>query len=121
MIEQTRPPTAKGSPQQQSPKVTDRIPSTSPVVASACVRRIGTPIIGPGVAIGGAAGPEADVVKKRESSGTVPAVCQLVPPSTSTLVSAFTRPSAIHWRNCSVVTGPYSLPSAPMILYMREL
>jgi hypothetical protein len=28
------------------------------------------------------------------------------------------RPWRIQSRNCSAVTGPYSLPSAPMILYM---
>src|SRR2546423_1412584 len=44
-----------------------------------------------------------------------------VVPSSSIRVCALARPSAIHWRNCSVLIGPYSLPSAPMILYMRRL
>src|ERR1051325_2833606 len=44
-----------------------------------------------------------------------------VAPSGRTLVCALIRPSASHCRNCSALTGPYSFPSAPMILYMRGL
>lgn len=44
-----------------------------------------------------------------------------VVPSTSTLVSALTRPWAIHSRSCWAETGPYSLPSLPITLYMRSL
>src|SRR5260370_22445128 len=42
-------------------------------------------------------------------------------PSASTLVWALARPSAIHWRNRSAVTGPYSLPSAPTTLYIMVI
>jgi hypothetical protein len=36
-------------------------------------------------------------------------------PSTCNLVSDSIRPSAIHWRICFALTGPYSIWSAPMI------
>src|SRR5262249_12157814 len=39
-------------------------------------------------------------------------------PSACTRLCALSRPSAIHRRNSSTLTGPYSFLSAPMILYM---
>src|ERR1019366_5447745 len=40
-------------------------------------------------------------------------------PSTCILLRPLTRPSATHWRTCSAGIGPYSFPSAPMILYIN--
>src|SRR5207247_1964788 len=52
------------------------------------------------------------------NSGTSPRVFHSVAPSGRTLVCAFARPSVIHCLTWSVVTGPYSLPSVPIILYI---
>lgn len=54
------------------------------------------------------------------NSGYVERNDQLPPDSSVTGVCLFTRPSVSHWRNCSALTGPYSFPSAPMILYMMR-
>src|ERR1035438_10588281 len=41
-------------------------------------------------------------------------------PSALTFVSRLARPPAIHARIWSAVTGPYSFPSPPMIVYRSE-
>jgi hypothetical protein len=42
------------------------------------------------------------------NSGRSPIAFHSVAPSGKTLVCRLARPSVIHWRNCSGVTGPYS-------------
>ena len=43
---------------------------------------------------------------------------QVQPDFGRTMVCALARPSWIHCRSCSALTGPYSRPSEPIILYM---
>src|SRR5882724_10573162 len=55
------------------------------------------------------------------NSGKSASVVHSLRPSDHALVCALARPSAIHLRTCSTGTGPYSLWSAPMILYIIVL
>ncbi len=73
---------------------------------------------GKAAGIGPGAGPGAGAVKIAANSGISASVFQSPVPSSKTRVCPFARPSAIHCRNWSAVIGPYSLPSAPMILYI---
>src|SRR5277367_5496029 len=54
------------------------------------------------------------------TSGKSASVCHSSDPSAFALVWRLARPLAIHDRTCAAVTGPYSLPSPPMIVYMPE-
>src|SRR5439155_26769161 len=74
--------------------------------------RIG-PVVS-GVKPGGTAGKNEPA-----NSPRVPSRRQSAELSSRARVCALARPSTIQRRNCSAVTGPYSRPSAPMILYMR--
>src|SRR5580700_4162656 len=42
-------------------------------------------------------------------------------PSLRTFVERLARPPVIQARICSTVTGPYSFPSPPMIVYMGRI
>src|ERR1043166_666198 len=55
------------------------------------------------------------------SSGKVLSGFHSSAPSICTSVSARRRFSAIHFRICSMLTGPYCWPSAPMNLYITCL
>src|SRR6266542_6672140 len=55
------------------------------------------------------------------NSGKSARVFHSLTPSDQALVCALARPSASHLRTCSTGTGPYSLWSAPMILYIIVL
>ena len=69
----------------------------------------------------GAATGAGAAAKSIENSGKVPSDFQPESPSVRAGVVEFARPSAIHWRNKSAESGPYSLPSTPMIRYMEGL
>ena len=88
-----------------------RMPNTSEAIAIPLVL-VSAAATGNG---GGAPGAAANAAS---NSGTEASVCQSAPPSGLTLVCAWARPSVIHWRNTSLLTGPYSLPSAPRMRYM---
>jgi hypothetical protein len=70
--------------------------------------------------IGGAKAGGAEGVAERASANSANVLNGLHSwlPSAWMRVWLFARRSAIHWRSCSTVTGPYGWPSAPMILYM---
>ena len=97
-IPQIKPASAV-MPQLNIPK----IPSTSEVTARALV--FGS-VAGAEVGMGG--GGDAELLSAAANSGISESDFHSVAPSTFTRVCAFTRLSAIHWRNCSAVTGPYS-------------
>src|SRR5215469_17692324 len=119
MIEKTMPKKLKGIPlQQQKPTVTEKMPTTKPATANPLFLEREVTVTGaPGTA------PLWEVAppNSNENSGSPPSVVQSEAPSRSTRVVAIARPSAIHCRNCSAEMGPYSLPSAPMILYITRL
>src|SRR5579862_5053533 len=74
---------------------------------------------GNGVAAGGVAGGAGGTAPKAAAnSGKLERDLQ-GPSSKRAWVWALARPSAIHCRSCSSVTGPYSFWSAPTILYMK--
>src|SRR6185503_902541 len=60
-------------------------------------------------------------VRRSANSGKSASVFHSLLPAEHALVCALARPSAIHLRTCSTGTGPYSLWSAPMILYIIVL
>ena len=57
-------------------------------------------------------------VRTGENSGMSRNCFQMPEPSAWILLWLLSLPSDNHWRTCSAVTGPYSTPSAPMILYI---
>lgn len=103
-----------GTPAQQQMHVTDKMPQTNPAVANRLVRGDG---IGGAMVLGANVGDKLPE-KSPANSGNKPIKFQSAAPSAKTGVRCSTRPSAIHCRICSAPTGPYSLPSCPMILYM---
>src|SRR5688572_23169205 len=120
MMEKVKPNKLKGSPAQQQNESREKIPMINPATANPFVRgrnpyaegaavsgRMVAGVMGGAGAAGGA-----------ENSGRSEMVFQLVSPVTRTRVCALTRPCVCHSRNCSRLIGPYSRPSAPMILYM---
>src|SRR5450759_2033488 len=103
-----------GHPQQH---VSDKMPKISPAVAKELV--LGN---WPAVEVPGFSGPITGGIggaKCPANSGCAPSGFHSGAPGASVGVCALARPSAIHCRNCPAVAGPYSLPSAPMILYIR--
>src|SRR6266850_1529973 len=110
------PSTLKGNPWQQHKKGMARMPRIIPVIAIGLVRGARIMGSGPGVSEAVRILPSAPA-----NSGNSVTGFQSVAPSDKTLVWPLARPSAIHCLNCSAVMGPYSLPSAPMILYMASL
>src|SRR5438876_7718927 len=60
------------------------------------------------------------IPKAAANSGMAPSGFHSALPSTCVLVRVLTRPSEIHSRSCSGVTGPYSRSSPPMILYIKR-
>src|ERR1035438_6544421 len=71
--------------------------------------------MGPGAGRGGRAWARATANSRYSVSGF-----HCAEPSACARVCAVARPSAIQLRNWSAVTGPYSRPSAPMILYISD-
>src|ERR1039457_4306797 len=113
MSEKTSPRMLNGHPQQH---VSDKMPKTSPAVAKELV--LGN---WPAVEVPGFSGPIAGGIggaKWPANSGSASSGFHSGAPGASVGVCALARPSTIHCRNCPAVAGPYSLPSAPMILYI---
>jgi hypothetical protein len=107
-----------GQPQQQQKHVADKMPKISPAVAKELVLGDWPAVEAPGLAgpmIGGFGG-----AKYPANSGSAPSGFHSGAPGASVCVCALARPSAIHCRNCPAVAGPYSLPSAPIILYTGQ-
>src|SRR5580658_15514 len=104
----------KYHPQQHSsetmPVMNDH-PAIWLLARGADFNRIGSPSVGAG---NGALG------KRSENSATSAIIFHSVAPAACTLVWPLTRPSVIHCRSCSALTGPYSFWSAPIILYMES-
>src|ERR1051326_3705292 len=90
-----------------------RIPTIIKPVAGP-LTKLGSAVTGGGVTtkVGGALAAAA------LNSGNSDNDFHSVVPSGRILVWALARPSAIHCRNCSAEIGPYSRPSAPIILYI---
>ena len=97
------PATQVTGPQQQV--IQPIAPKTKLVIAKPFVR-VGTETRSGGFSMTGGA----------KSSGNSTSGFQSGLPTGCTKVCAVARPSAIHWRNCSSVTGPYILPSVPISL-----
>lgn len=92
------------------PQVTmPRIPSTNEVMARPLVLA-GMPAVPAGKGGG------VETWNAPPNSGSSESVFHPVAPSAWTRVCALTRPSTIHWCNCSSATGPYSFWSTPMTL-----
>ena len=102
------PATQVTGPQQQV--IQPIAPKTKLVIAKPFVR-VGTETRSGGFSMTGGA----------KSSGNSTSGFQSGLPTGCTKVCAVARPSAIHWRNCSSVTGPYILPSVPISLYMAKI
>src|SRR5438552_4054597 len=98
-----------------------RMPKTREAIAIPLVFALGggnaagPDITGGGVVAAGA----ATVANAPANSGKLANAFQSLLPSGRARDCASTRPSAIHWCNCSFVMGPYSRPSPPMILYIE--
>src|SRR5437879_5494255 len=83
------------------------------MISAASLSASGAPILG-----GGSRATPPLAVSRSANSGKSASVFHSLLPSDHALVCALARPSAIHLRTCSTGTGPYSLWSAPMILYI---
>src|SRR6185436_487017 len=114
MMEKISATAVSGRPrkQQHQPKVIEIIASTSAAIARGCVR-CDEEAYGDADDIGAAA-------NIRENSGNEPSGFHSVAPTASTMVDALTRFSEINCLTWSAEIGPYSRPSAPMILYMQH-
>src|ERR1700679_4362873 len=66
----------------------------------------------------GVASPPAGAAPPPVISGHWEMVFHVSVPTSFTFVSRLARPPAIQERTCSAETGPYSLPSPPMIVYI---
>src|SRR5881397_3309678 len=82
------------------------------MISAASFSASSAPILG---GAGGATAPRS--LSASVNSGKSASVFHSLLPSDHTLVCALARRSAIHLPTCSAGTGPYSLWSAPMILY----
>ena len=106
MMEKVSPRRLNGTPLQHQHSVSDKMPQISPVVAKPFVFRAWA---GGAMVCGAMAGGTAPA-KRVANSGSRPAKVQSFAPSAKTGVRLSTRFWAIHCRNCSPVTGPYSFP-----------
>src|SRR5882724_6375034 len=98
--------------------INEKIPITSPAIAMPLVFGAGNE--GARAPVAGAVGGTFNPAVSPENSGKLDSDFHSAPSSARTLVCALARPSRIHCCICSTVTGPYSRPSAPMILYTLE-
>src|ERR1700679_1056191 len=108
MIPKTTPSRLKGMQQQQH--IHARMPQTRLQVAK-LLFFFACPVPGFSELMGGGGAP-----KLPANSGSRPIKVQSLAPSTNIGVRLSTRFCAIHSRICSALTGPYVLPSFPVIL-----